>query len=635
MNIFSRGAQVKLRTVLIPTIFLFFVIIFLLSFPTQNIFSQPNAELTLREINCKIEKDILYYSEVNEIKINNRKGEEYSKVSIPFSGENKIRNLEVYLKDSQGTIIRKLKKSEIATKSSISSISLYEDDFVIEFILKHNVYPYSIFYSYNQHFGSFLSIVNEVPVLDLDIPTREVRVNVVHPEEYKINIYENKFQKLQTERHDGIIQHSWSSNYEGDLDEELFSAPIYSFLPKLKVLPENIYYDIPGNMKSWESFGSWIDELTHGLSDLPEREKNRIRELLKNENDDLKKMKILYEYTQDRTRYINVSIETGGLKPYPSSYVVENRYGDCKALSNYYKSMLDFIGIPSYYTLIYAGKKIKEVIKEFPSSQFNHAVICVPGINDTTWVDCTSEYPFQYIGTFIQNREAFAINGDSSFFIKTPALKLSQVLNERTAIIDISNLKEASLKISVQFRGKDFELIDYLLESYSENKEKRIVNNYILPDGCEAINFEFLKYSRDDSEINFEMDAVSKTIAKKYGYDILIKILPFSIPDFEKPDNRELPVQINYPIFESDSLVYELGSAEYNLSIPPDLDIKSDFGYYKRTFVKEGSNLVIQKTYMINSGKIELAKYREFYEFVNKIREIERRSTLVINTKTL
>ena len=88
---------------------------------------------------------------------------------------------------------------------------------------------------------------------------------------------------------------------------------------------------------------------------------------------------------QNKTRYVSIQLGIGGYQPFEASVVDKTGYGDCKALSNYMLSMLETIGIKGHYALIMAGQNSPELEEDFPSSQFNHAIVAVPNGADTLW----------------------------------------------------------------------------------------------------------------------------------------------------------------------------------------------------------------------------------------------------------
>ena len=60
-------------------------------------------------------------------------------------------------------------------------------------------------------------------------------------------------------------------------------------------------------------------------------EKVKLTKILENTQDTIQKMKSLYQYMQERTRYVGIQLGIGGFQPFPAQTVFETGYGDCKA----------------------------------------------------------------------------------------------------------------------------------------------------------------------------------------------------------------------------------------------------------------------------------------------------------------
>lgn len=89
-----------------------------------------------------------------------------------------------------------------------------------------------------------------------------------------------------------------------------------------------------GDLSTWESYVNWECDLIDGLDQLQENEVQVIKSKVQGIIDTIEMVKTLFHYLQDNFRYVSVNIETGGLKPYPASYVALNKFGDCKGLAN-------------------------------------------------------------------------------------------------------------------------------------------------------------------------------------------------------------------------------------------------------------------------------------------------------------
>ena len=192
---------------------------------------------------------------------------------------------------------------------------------------------------------------------------------------------------------------------------------IYSILPIL----ENFQMDgVEGSLKNWQTFGVWLSKLNEGLDVLSEKAKDEIKTVIGFEKNEKEITKKLYRYLQENMRYVSIQLGIGGYRPMPAQSVHEFKYGDCKALSNYMKAILNVAGISSRYIIINAGKNALSPDPSDARNVFNHAILAVPFEKDTLFLECTSkDVSAGYQGSFTGNRLALLVNGEESGLVKT------------------------------------------------------------------------------------------------------------------------------------------------------------------------------------------------------------------------
>ena len=612
------------------------MLIFLLGliFSCTTLKSQDTgAVLSSQVTQIKIMEGKIIRNECVEIKINDRSGENFTRISIPYSKMRKVSKLDAFIKDAAGNIVRKLIKKDIIDKSLVSEESFYEDEMVKEFTLKYNVYPYTIVYIYQVQEDEFYQIANWIPVLRRNIPTLKAVLSVDVPKDYRIWYRTHIIDSSWTEKTETGTRYSWVTSYSGHTEPESFSPPVIQFLPRVIIVPEKFNYNCSGSFESWTLFGDWVNDLMQGLNVMPPEEATHIRNLINGTSEIMQKIRIIYNYLQDNTRYVNVTIETGGLKPYPASYVAENKYGDCKALSNFLKSALDVAGIRSYVVLINAGDPTVTIDKEFPYQQFNHMIICIPSGNDTIWLDGTSDNPFGYQGTFTQGRDAFFIDKGRSCLVRTPALRTKDVLVSRNVQFEkgIDNKTIAHFKCS--YHGRMFEDLLYLTHLVDIGSRKKIYADNYVENGYDLLELNLEGPVRDSSVIHVLYSADASRHYNSYGKDLIIDILPFTVPEPEALEKRKLQLQIDYPIFRSDTLSYLIPSEYVIAKIPANQTIDSEFGRFEITSRAKDGKVEIFKKFLLYREMSTHGIYPDYFKFITSVKTAEMNNKIIANRK--
>lgn len=365
-------------------------IILLLVILTLYVGQTSQAQVLDYATKIKIEKGKKITEKTFLIQVKNKENNWLSHIEVGHGPDAEFALIGAKVIDAKGNIVKKLRKKDISTKSDLSHGTFYQDDLVEEFDLYWNEYPYQIEYSYRITEEKFIYITKWYPLVYTKVITEKSSLQVEVPSTYEISLdYSDEIKHEAFAFEDKKI-YQWQYGQIKSPKSESYTKPLEELVPFVSVVPLEFEYGVHGSSKSWSSFGTWQMGLNRGTDRLPASEKSIIDKLINGIDDKQQIVKTLYQYLQDKTKYVNVAIDVGGLKSYPASYVCENKYGDCKALTTYMKAMLSYVDIKSYYTTINAGSNAARINKNFPSQQFNHVILTVPMEKDTIWLENTS-----------------------------------------------------------------------------------------------------------------------------------------------------------------------------------------------------------------------------------------------------
>jgi hypothetical protein len=590
----------------------------------------PDCEIIKYHSYCEVKIDKLINVDSFLIQINNRTGEKYTEIELPYSKSDKISGIEARLEDIYGNVIRTLKRREIVDKNEMSEDIMYSDRYLKTFQLKHNNYPYRIFYTYKTTIKKFNIIARWTPQIFSEVPTNDARLYIKLPGNFAVKKYiRGATLENSLESSEGTIEEYLSSCNKTETNEK-FAEPYSNNIPLVLMVPLNFNYDVNGSTESWKTFGDWYYNLNKDLNDLSIEDRNSVQKLISGITDKKEIIKTLYHYMQDHTRYINVSIGVGGLKAFPASYVSQNKYGDCKALTNYMKSLLEVAGIKSYYTLINTGNQPENLIEEIPCPQFNHIILTVPINNDTIWLENTSTTcPFGYVGTSIQNRKALLIDENNSRFINMPVMRKEDVLVSSKMVIDFLTDACATANVVNYFKGHSFENFNDFDSYANKDIQDKIIRDIMPLNNSEVSKWEIKKANRDSFYIELKMKINLFKFLKPLGNDAYFSLFSSKYLDFEPPVSRTVSLFFSYPVFTIDSFFYSIPDNYTVKSIPEPYKISDKFGNYELTFMTSSNDIVVVRKLEIFPARYDIDQYTDFFKFINSVKESERKKIVL------
>ena len=320
--------------------------------------------------------------------------------------------------EAAGKTLKKLKMSDIETFSAVNGIA---SDAFVSYYEPSAPYPFIVEYEYEISYRKgFISYPVFFPVSDplVSLKSASYVLDVPSGTEIQYNA------SAEPESGDDGKRRTISWNFA---DVECFTyehmmPDIIEFVPYVYSAPSDFQYSgTKGSQYSWKDSGLWLSSLQNDVKNIPDELKNTVDRLISGVNDVKSKIKILYDYLRENTRYVSIQLGLGGLKPFPVETVTKTGFGDCKALSIYMQALLTAAGIDSDYLVVNTSRS-RFVPGYYSVGQMNHAMLSVPVGKDTIVVECTNpRLPLGYSHDRIAGHEVLLIKDDGGELIRVPS----------------------------------------------------------------------------------------------------------------------------------------------------------------------------------------------------------------------
>lgn len=601
-----------------------------------------NAVVRNQEIRIQVEaiNKMTIYSK-RTVTILNEKGNYHSGAWEGYDEDTKLKDLSAIIYDASGTEVKKIKQKDFKDRSYVTSNNLYTDARVQYLEYLPQKYPYTITVISEVQSPSTVFLQPWDPANGYNLSIENSSYKLENTAQIAFRIRENNMEGLKIERNaSGLNLHYTLKNLPAYTYEDL-SPALSELTPDLKIsLNEFSLVGVKGKATDWKEFGKWqYDNLLAGRDLLPQATIQKVKELTSGVETDIEKARIIYQYVQDNTRYISVQLGIGGWEPMFAESVDKLGYGDCKALTNYTKALLEAHNIPSTYAVLYAGEDQESIDKDFTSMQGNHVFLNIPQEGEDIWLECTSQTnPFNYISDFQDNRDVLLIKPEGGEIVRTKSYSYKDNLQQTFSRILLDAEGSFRAEGNRSSEGIAYGNIYYITRETEKDRILFYKNRW-----GHLQNLDFQKISFDNNRMenvfteNFEF--TGKKYATKAGNRFLIPVNFFNTDTYslERYSERKYPFEIKRGSSFQDSFEFVLPEGYEVESIPEMATIENQFGNFelKITVIEsEGEKLLkVDRSYSVKDGFYEAKNYPDFREFMNKINSLNNQKAVIVSIK--
>jgi transglutaminase-like putative cysteine protease len=571
--------------------------------------------------------------------------DKYGAVLVPFDNETKLTYLKAWTISPSSAVIEMKEKD--AFELSYSNYAVFSDT-KYKFLKFPETNPGSIVgYEYVQKHRPF--VFEDDWGFQHQLPTRRAFFTLKIPVGWEFSEYWANF-KRQEPRDMGPNQFQWELQDIPAVEVETNMPPWLAVAGRMDVK----YFPHKPELRAkttgtWNDLGAWYTSVAASSRVATPAIKQKVAELTASATTPLEKMNALAGYVQRQIRYVAIEVGIGGYQPHAAGNVFTNQYGDCKDKVTLLSTMLNEIGIESYYVLIDTERGI--VVPDFPSTRFNHAIMAIrvpDGVPDNSlfamtrdeklgrllFFDPTARYvPLGYLPSHLQANYGLVITPDGGKLVQLPLLPAPTNRLLRTGKLSLSeagNLDGAVQEIRwgapafvsrTEFLdtppGKRAKVVDDFLGNF--------LNNFTVT-GAAVDNLE--KY---DQTLTLSYNFVAEGYAKTAGYLMIVRprVVGAKGSTILTGKPRKYPIEFGEATRQDDIFDIALPPGYVVDELPQPVQVECAYGSYKSELKVSDNALHYKRTYEIKDVVVPTQKLDEVRNFFKQIAADERSAAVL------
>lgn len=403
---------------------------------------------------------------------------------------------------------------------------------------------------------------------------------------------------------------------------------------------------------NWQQMGTWYANLTTGRRDPSDAIKQQVATLTAQSPTHIDKMKAIARFVQHEVRYVAIELGIGGWQPHAAADVFSNRYGDCKDKATLMSSMLNAIGVESYYVIINTERG--SITADTPAyNGFDHAILAIrlpdaatspalvatlqhPKMGRLLFFDPTNELtPFGQIGGYLQANYGLLVTPDGGELVELPKQPASLNSIQRTAKLTLDPTGKLQGTVEEVRVGDRAWSQRHALRRISNSADRlKPIENLLSGSlsNFRITNASIVNLNLSDQPFGFNYAFEADNYAKNAGNLLLVRPRVFGSKTrgiLETKEPRRFAIEFEAPVQDTDNFEITLPPGYAVDELPPPVDADFSFAsYHSKTEVK-GNVIAYVRTFEVKELSVPVSKADELKKFYRIIASDERNTAVL------
>ncbi len=405
---------------------------------------------------------------------------------------------------------------------------------------------------------------------------------------------------------------------------DLPPLPAYEDAPLAPPPTARLPYAIVGTIEDWGDLGRLYSRLIRDQAAAGPDLAGLVQRVTANVRTERDKVRALYDWVIENTRYVALELGIHALKPYDVPSVYRRRFGDCKDKATLLFAMLREAGIEARVALVRTRDRGPLDTKVPTFAAFDHAIVYVP--SQDLWLDGTVMH--HAIGEVpAPDRNVLSLLVDpygekAGQLVTIPEMTPADAFTGRREEIALEADGAAAIGVQVEARGDDAGRERAYFRG-TDRPGTVLANRlrHAYPD-LSLVESKFEAVGLDDPAVKFSYRARTDRFARQEG-EALSAPLGLSIPelpvDMPAPD-RKLPLELPPPFERTLQSRITLPPGFVVGELPPAERLDTPWGLFDLAVRESRRGVDVTVTLRFTGGTVPLDRIPEFASFLERTR---------------
>jgi hypothetical protein len=560
------------------------------------------------------------------MKIFSDPGKRYSHQEVPCNNSVEVVSIKARTIHANGDEFF-LDQEDIREKSLLSELVLYSDAKVREFYCPRVVRDCLVEYEYQLRFKSLLYWADWF--FQSHLPTLYSRYTLMIPKgfEFRVKVL-NAHLEPKIDFKNGKQTFGWEAVNTPALRKEVFMPPAADTVPRLAFSALKFRFDgrtFPS--VTWDDIARWYWEISEPSTVATQELSLIAAQLTSSSNSKETRIKAIFDYVQERVRYVSIAIGTGAFKPHLCADVLQYGYGDCKDMTSLLIALLRATDIEAFPALL-STRHHRSVLAGMPKvKQFDHVLAVVLTDEGYIWLDpACRNCRFGQLPYENQRATALIIKPDGGELVVTPESSEEENVTRTLWQVKLNSDGSATGEVSIWATGEEELAFRASLTDLKPQRRTKALTGFLSSWFTDPYlaghHFEHLE--DQDSNVLISADFVAGGFGVEDQGRLFLPVnlntqnyLSIMFPHQE----RRFPVRFDYRFINQDEMVLEIPVDLEVECLPGAVRLDEPFGLFESTYELDEGRIVRKRTFVRKQLLVQVSEYPRLKEFYDRAAE--------------